>query len=154
DFTGRKVLENVSLSKLREYIDWSPFFLTWELKGKYPRIFEDSKLGETARKLFDDANELLDRIIKERLLAARGVYGFWPAASDGDYIVLYSGESRYTELCRFHALRQQWERKGQTAFYSLADFVAPVDSSHKDYIGAFAVTAGIGADELARSFDR
>ena len=101
---------------LREYIDWSPFFLTWELKGKYPRIFDDPQLGEAARKLFDDANELLDRIIDEKLLTARGVYGFWPAASEGDDIIVYADESRSEELCRFHALRQQWERKGQDAF--------------------------------------
>ena len=116
EFTGVRVLENVPLKTLREYIDWSPFFLTWELKGKYPRIFDDPQLGEAARKLFDDANELLDRIIKEKLLTARGVYGFWPAASEGDDIIVYSDESRNKELCRFHALRQQWERKGQNAF--------------------------------------
>src|SRR4051812_47281049 len=153
EFTGIRVLENVPLKTLRDYIDWSPFFLTWELKGKYPRIFDDPQLGETARKLFDDANELLDRIINEKLLAARGVYGFWPAASKGDDIIVYADESRGKELCRFHALRQQWERKGQNAFHSLADFVAPVESGRKDYIGAFAVTAGIGADELAKKFD-
>src|SRR5205085_8831968 len=122
--------------------------------GKYPRIFDDPQLGEAARKLFDDANELLDRIINKKLLTARGVYGFWPAASEGDDIITYADESRREERCRFHALRQQWERKGQAAFYSLADFIAPTDSGRKDYIGAFAVTAGIGADELAKSFDR
>jgi 5-methyltetrahydrofolate--homocysteine methyltransferase len=153
EFTGVRVLENVPLKTLREYIDWSPFFLTWELKGKYPRIFDDPQLGETARKLFDDANELLDRIIKEKLLTARGVYGFWPAASQGDDIIVYVDESRKKELCRFHALRQQWERKGQNNFYSLADFIVPVESGRNDYIGAFAVTAGIGADELAKKFD-
>jgi 5-methyltetrahydrofolate--homocysteine methyltransferase len=153
EFTGVRVLENVPLKRLREYIDWSPFFLTWELKGKYPRIFDDPQLGETARKLFDDANELLDRIIKEKLLTARGVYGFWPASGHGDDIIVYSDETRSKQLCRFHALRQQWERKGQNTFYSLADFVAPVESERKDYIGAFAVTAGIGADELAKKFD-
>ena len=154
DFTGIRVLENVSLITLRDYIDWSPFFLTWELKGKYPRIFDDPQLGETARKLFDDANELLDRIIKEKLLAARGVYGFWPAASQDDDIVVYADDTRRQEIYRFHALRQQWERKGQSTFYSLADFIAPIESGRKDYIGAFSVTAGIGADELAKSFDR
>jgi 5-methyltetrahydrofolate--homocysteine methyltransferase len=153
EFTGVRVLENVPLKTLREYIDWSPFFLTWELKGKYPRIFDDPQLGEAARKLFDDANELLDRIIKEKLLTARGVHGFWPAASQGDDIIVYTDDSRQKELCRFHALRQQWERKGQNAFHSLADFVAPLESGRKDYIGAFAVTSGIGADELAKKFD-
>jgi 5-methyltetrahydrofolate--homocysteine methyltransferase len=153
-FTGTRVLESVPLATLREYIDWSPFFLTWELKGKYPRIFEDQQLGEAARKLFADANELLDRIIERKLLTARGVYGFWPAASDGDDMIVYADESRRNEIGRFHALRQQWERKGQEAFYSLADFIAPVESGRKDYIGAFAVTTGIGADELAAKFER
>jgi 5-methyltetrahydrofolate--homocysteine methyltransferase len=154
EFLGAKVVGNVSLTKLREYIDWSPFFLTWELKGKYPRIFEDPQLGEAARKLFDDAQELLQRIIDEKLLTARGVYGFWPAASVGDDIIVYANETRSKELCRFHALRQQWERKGQKNFFSLADFIAPLDSGRKDYIGAFAVTTGIGCDELATRFDK
>ena len=143
-----------SLVMLRDFIDWSPFFLTWEMKGKYPKILDDPKLGEAARKLFDDAQELLDRIINEKLLTARGAYGFWPAASQGDDIILYADESRTDELARLHALRQQWERKGQDAFYSLADFIAPVGSGREDYVGAFAVTAGLGCDELARKFDR
>jgi len=151
-FTGIKVLENFSLTKLREYIDWSPFFQTWELKGKYPRIFEDETVGEEARRLFDDAQTLLDQIIKEKSLTARGVYGFWPAASDGDDIVLFADEKRHGELCRFHGLRQQWERKGQDTYYSLADFIAPLDSGRQDYLGAFAVTTGIGCDELAAKF--
>src|SRR5262249_18554878 len=137
------------LAALRPYIDWSPFFQTWELKGKYPRIFEDANVGSEARRLFDDANRLLDRIIKENLLTARGVYGFWPAASPEEDMVVYSDESRTTERARFHGLRQQWRRKGQEVFYSLADFIAP----QGDFIGAFAVTAGLGADELARRFD-
>jgi 5-methyltetrahydrofolate--homocysteine methyltransferase len=154
EFLGARVLPDVALATLRRYIDWSPFFLTWELKGKYPRIFEDRQMGETARKLFDDAQELLDRIINEKLLTARGVYGFWPAASSGDEIIVFTDETRRTERCRFQALRQQWERKGQDAFFSLADFIAPIESGRKDYVGAFAVTAGIGCDELAAAFDR
>jgi 5-methyltetrahydrofolate--homocysteine methyltransferase len=153
-FTGPRVLENVPLSTLRAYIDWSPFFQTWELKGKYPKIFEDPNVGEPARKLFEDANELLDQIIKEKSLTARGVYGFWPAASEGDDIIVYGDDSRNKERCRFHGLRQQWERKGQADFRSLADYIAPVSSSRKDFIGAFAVTAGTGADELAAKFNR
>ncbi|HEY4232591.1 MAG TPA: methionine synthase, partial [Lacipirellulaceae bacterium] len=154
EFFGTRTLENVPLEKLREYIDWSPFFMTWELKGKYPRIFEDPNVGGEAKRLFDDAQELLDRIIREKLLAANAVYGFWPAASCHDEIILYTDESRSGERCRFHALRQQWERKGQDVFYSLADFIAPVESGRKDYLGAFAVTAGLGCDELAARFDR
>ena len=143
----------LSLSTLREYIDWSPLFSTWELKGKYPKIFDDPNVGPEAKRVFDDAQALLDRIIAENLLTARGVYGFWPAASRGDEILVYADDSRSLELCRFQALRQQWERKGQAAFYSLADFIAPVDSGRQDYIGAFAVTSGIGCDELAKQFD-
>ncbi len=154
EFTGARVLENVPLDELREYIDWSPLFLTWELKGKYPKIFEDENLGDAARKLFDDAQLLLDRITREKLLTARGVYGFWPAASDGDDVIVYADDSRSKEKCRFHALRQQWERKGQGAFYSLADFIAPVGCGRQDYLGAFAVTTGLGCDELAAKFDR
>jgi 5-methyltetrahydrofolate--homocysteine methyltransferase len=153
-FTGTRVLESVPLEKLREFVDWSPFFQTWELKGKYPQIFDDENLGEAARKLFDDAQSLLDRIIREKLLIARGVYGFWPAASSGDDIIIYADELRTKETCRFHALRQQWERKGQGAFYSLADFIAPIASGRHDYLGAFAVTTGVGCDELAARFDR
>jgi 5-methyltetrahydrofolate--homocysteine methyltransferase len=124
------------------------------LKGKYPRILDDPQLGEAARKLFDDAQELLNRLIGDKLIAARGVYGFWPAASQDDDIIVYADELRNKELARLHALRQQWERKGQEVFYSLADFIAPLESGRNDYVGAFAVTAGIGADELAKRFDR
>ncbi len=152
-FTGVRKLEDFPLSKLREFIDWSPFFMTWELKGKYPRIFEDDRMGEEARRLFDDAQTLLDRIIEENLLRAQGVYGFWPAASDGEDIVLYSDESRSAEQCRFHGLRQQWQRKGQETYTSLADFIAPASAGREDFLGAFAVTTGIGCDELVARFD-
>lgn len=152
-FTGTHVLEDFSLAELRDYIDWSPFFQTWELKGKYPRIFEDENVGAEAKRLFDDAQALLQRVIDEKLFRAHGVYGFWPANSEGEDIVVYTDEQRTTEQCRFHGLRQQWERKGQETYYSLADFVAPADSGRQDYLGAFAVTTGIGCDELAAKFD-
>jgi 5-methyltetrahydrofolate--homocysteine methyltransferase len=151
-FLGRRVLDEFPIEKLVEYIDWSPFFSTWELKGKFPRIFDDPKFGEEAKRLYDDARRMLDRIMRDKLLTARGVYGFWPAASIGDDVCLFTDESRATELTRFHTLRQQWERKGQSAFYALADFIAPLDSGRRDYLGAFAVTAGIGCDELSKSF--
>jgi len=154
EFIGARVIKDFPLAKLREFIDWSPFFLTWELKGKYPRILNDPQVGDAAARLFADAQELLQRIVDEKLLAARGVYGFWPAASHGDDIIVYADESRRTELRRLHALRQQWERKGHNSFWSLADFIAPIDSGRKDYIGAFAVTAGLGCDELVALFDR
>ncbi len=151
-FLGSRVLENFPLEELRSYIDWSPFFLTWELKGKYPKIFEDPALGTEARRLYDEAQALLDRICAEKRLTARGVYGFWPAESSGEDIIVYSDESRTTERCHFHGLRQQWQRKGQDTFYSLADFIAPPETGKQDYIGAFAVTTGIGCDELSGEF--
>jgi 5-methyltetrahydrofolate--homocysteine methyltransferase len=156
-FTGTRVVSSspkspssLTLSALIPYIDWSPFFQTWELKGKYPRIFEDPAVGAEARRLFDDARKLLDGIVDKNLLEARGVYGFFPANSAGEDIVIFADESRKKERTRLHGLRQQWRRKGQEVFYSLADFIAP--EGH-DYIGAFAVTAGLGCDELARRFD-
>ncbi|MEQ8208210.1 MAG: methionine synthase [Lacipirellulaceae bacterium] len=149
-FTGVRRFEDVQLCKLRDYIDWSPFFLTWELKGKYPRIFEDPSVGEEAKRLFDDANELLDQIIADGSLTAKGVYGFWPATSDGDDILVFTDDSRAEVQARFCCLRQQWERKGQDTFYSLADFISPRGN---DYLGGFVVTAGIGCDELAAKYD-
>jgi 5-methyltetrahydrofolate--homocysteine methyltransferase len=152
-FTGTRVIEDLPLSELIPFIDWSPFFMTWELKGKYPKIFEDATYGRAAEELFDNAQKLLHEIVDQKLLKARGVYGFWPAASDGDDVILYTDESRQHELTRFHMLRQQWQRKGQDDFRSLADYIAPIGSGREDYLGAFAVTAGIGAAELCAKFD-
>ena len=152
-FLGTKTLDNFPLAEIAKFIDWSPFFMAWELKGKYPAILSDEKYGEAASKLFDDAKEMLDRIIGEGLLTARAVYGFWPAASSGDDVILYTDEARSAEQARFHMLRQQWERQGQKDFRSLADYVAPVDSGREDHIGAFAVTAGIGCQKLASKFE-
>ncbi len=152
-FTGVRKLDNFPLTELREFIDWSPFFQTWELRGKYPRIFEDDVVGVEAKKLFNEANSLLDRVIAEGQLTASGVYGFFPANSDGEDIVVYTDDSRTAERCRFYCLRQQWERKGQKDFRSLVDYIAPIESGRKDYLGAFAVTAGLGCDALAAAFD-
>ena len=152
-FYGTRTLENVPLETLIPYIDWSPFFMTWELKGKHPRIFEDETYGEKAKELYDDAQALLGRIQKEKLLTAKGVYGFWPANSDGEDIVLWKDADRSAELVRFPMLRQQWKRKGQETFRSLADYIAPVESGRVDSIGAFAVTTGHGCDELAKQFE-
>ena len=151
-FTGTQVLENFPLSEIRSYIDWSPFFMTWELRGKYPKIFDDQVVGEQAKELYEDANALLDQIIADQTLTANAAYGFWPAASDQDDIILFTDESRSEELTRFHMLRQQWERRGQKDYRSLADYVAPVDCGREDYIGGFVVTTGIGADSLADKF--
>ncbi|WP_168564241.1 methionine synthase [Crateriforma spongiae] len=152
DFTGVKVLDDFPLATLREFIDWSPYFQTWELKGKYPKILKDETVGEIAREVFEKANAMLDRVIADKTLTAKAAYAFWPAASDGDDVVLYEDDDRKSEKARFHFLRQQWERRGQNDFRSLADYVAPVDSGRKDYIGGFVVTAGIGANELAMKF--
>ena len=152
-FLGLRVLEDFSLERLVEYIDWSPFFQAWELRGKYPAILSDEVVGQEATKLFADAQSLLAEIVDRKLLQARGVYGFWPAASLGDDILVYTDESRTTELTRFHTLRQQWERKGVKAFYALADFIAPLDSGRHDYLGAFAVTAGLGAEALVKHYE-
>jgi 5-methyltetrahydrofolate--homocysteine methyltransferase len=153
EFTGTRVLDQFPLEEIRPYIDWSPFFMTWELKGKYPRIFSDPKLGTEAKKLFDDAQEMLDRLIDERLLTARGVYGFWPAASEGQDILLYDSEDRKHVRATFCGLRQQRLRRGQETLYCLADFVAPVEAERHDYVGGFAVTTGIGCEELAARFE-
>ena len=152
-FTGIHVLEDYSLAELRDFIDWSPFFQTWELKGKYPRIFEDENVGSEAKKLFDDAQQLLDQIVDQKLFRAHGVYGFWPAASDGDDILVYSDDTKTNLLCSFHGLRQQWQRKGQDTYYSLSDFIAPVEFNRLDHLGAFAVTAGAGCQELAAKYE-
>ncbi len=154
EFTGVQTLKDFPIEEIRSYIDWSPFFMTWELKGKYPKIFDDPTVGDVAREVYDKANSLLDRMISEKLIKANAVYAFWPAASDDDDIILYADESRNGELARFHCLRQQWERKGQKDFRSLADYIAPAASGREDYIGGFAVTAGIGADELAAQFKK
>ncbi len=150
---GRQGLD-VSLEALLPFIDWSPFFMAWELKGKYPKILQDPTVGPAARDLLADAQSLLQRIVREGLLEARGVYGIWPAASDRNDVVLYTDDARGRELCRFPMLRQQWQRKDQHEYRSLADYVAPLGSGREDYVGAFAVTAGLGADGLARQFEQ
>ncbi len=153
DFTGSRVLRDFPLADLVPYIDWSPFFHTWELRGRYPELLDDPVRGPAARELFANARELLDRIVAESLLTAHGVYGFYPANAEGDDIVLFTDAARSAELTRLHTLRQQKEARKGTPQYALADFVAPRGSGREDYIGAFAVTAGHGADELAQRFE-
>ncbi|MGH7896057.1 MAG: methionine synthase, partial [Candidatus Binatia bacterium] len=152
-FLGRRPLDPFPLVELVPYIDWRFFFTAWELPGKFPQVLADPVYGETARDLYDNARRLLDEIITEGLLTARGVYGFWPAHSEGDDIVLYTDESRVAEACRFPMLRQQAARVNAQPFWSLADYVAPRGSGVRDYVGAFAVTAGVGADALAKRFE-
>ena len=153
-FTGRQLLENVSLEELSKFIDWTFFFTAWELKGKFPKILDHPKYGEAARELYDNGRELLDRIIREKLLQANASYGFWPANSDGDDIIVYADEERSSELLRFPMLRQQAPAAEGRPNRSLADFVAPVESGLPDFIGAFAVTAGLGANDLAAEFEK
>jgi 5-methyltetrahydrofolate--homocysteine methyltransferase len=183
EFLGTRIIEDLPLEELVPYIDWSPFFSSWQLIGKYPKILNDAVVGEEARKLFADAQTELSLMLKDKSIKARGVYGFWPANSDGDDIVLWTDESRTKELKRFPMLRQQWERVGQTNFRSLADYIAPAANDQcpstndqgiakaasasigqsdlvighsapaADYVGAFAVTAGHGCDELAKSIE-
>ncbi len=152
EFTGVRVLESFPLATLREYIDWSPFFHTWGMKGIYPRILEHEEHGEQARQIFADANALLDKIIAENLITARGVYGLFPASAVGDDVELYTDEARTQVLQRFHFLRQQANREGSEPCRSLSDFIAPKETALPDHLGAFAVTTGIGVKELCDRF--
>ncbi len=151
--TGVRVLKNYPLETLRSYIDWTPFFLTWELKGKYPAILDNDKYGVEAKKLFDDANKLLDKIVRENLFTANGVFGIFPANSVCDDIEVYSDETRKGVKKILYSLRSQAEKSDSIPNIALADFIAPKDSDKEDYIGAFAVTAGIGVDTVVRRFE-
>ena len=151
-FTGVRMLDNFPLATLREFIDWSPFFHTWGLKGIYPRILEHSEHGAQARQVFSEGNALLDVIIEKKLITARGVYGFFPASAIGDDVELYTDDTREKVLERFHFLRQQSNKEGTEPCRSLADFIAPNEVGLHDHIGAFAVTSGIGLKELCDRF--
>ncbi len=150
-FTGRKVLEDIDLRTLVEYIDWTPFFISWDLAGKYPRILEDEVVGEAATSLFSDAQAMLTKLVDEKLIKARAVFGFWPANQvDQDDIQVYgdNGEA----LATLHHLRQQTVKTDGKPNFSLADFVAPKSSGVSDYVGGFITTAGIGAEEVAKAY--
>jgi 5-methyltetrahydrofolate--homocysteine methyltransferase len=151
-FTGVRVLDNFPLATLREYIDWSPFFHTWGLKGVYPRILKDERQGVEATKIFNDANALLDLIIEKNLITARGVYGFFAASAVGDDVELYIDNTRGKMLERLHFLRQQANREGSEPCRSLVDFIAPKETGLPDHIGAFAVTSGIGLPQLCEKY--
>jgi 5-methyltetrahydrofolate--homocysteine methyltransferase len=154
DALGVRVIPAQPLRELLPFIDWSPFFHTWELNGRYPAILEHPTIGTKAKELFADAQELLDRILTDNLLSAKGVYGLFAAASIGDDIVLYADASKQRGLATIHTLRQQSEKPQGQANLALADYVAPQASGRTDHAGAFAVTAGLGLDELCRRFDR
>jgi 5-methyltetrahydrofolate--homocysteine methyltransferase len=151
-FTGVRVLKNFPLATLRDFIDWSPFFHTWGLKGVYPRILEHEEQGAQARQIFKEANALLDVIVQKNLITANGVYGFFPASAMGDDVELYTDGARENVIERFHFLRQQSDREGSEPCRSLSDFIAPKETALSDHIGAFAVTSGIGLKELCDRF--
>jgi len=153
-FFGTKVFEAFPLEELIPYIDWTPFFHTWELRGSYPKIFDDKYVGVEAKKLYDDARALLKKIVDQKLLKANGVIGFWPANSVGDDIEIYTDDTRKTVLSRIHTLRQQAEKVKGEPYYALSDFIAPKETGIADYWGGFAVTTGIGCDELVAEFER
>ncbi len=153
-FLGTRTFKAYDLAALARYIDWTPFFQAWELKGAFPRILDDDKYGEAARPLFDDATTMLKQLIAEKWLTANGVVGFWPANSVGDDIEIYADETRKTKIATLHTLRQQMARDGTRANLALADFVAPKDTGIADYVGGFAVTTGIGEEDVARRFER
>jgi 5-methyltetrahydrofolate--homocysteine methyltransferase len=163
-FTGTKVLDDYPLNELLPYIDWTPFFHTWELRGSYPRIFDDKTVGSEAKKLYEDAQVLLKRIVDEKLLKAKAVFGFWPANAIGDDIQLQVKSEQLTktplvktagtEFVNIHTLRQQAEKVDGQPYYALSDFIAPKESGKEDYVGAFALTAGIGCDELVAEYEK
>jgi 5-methyltetrahydrofolate--homocysteine methyltransferase len=153
-FTGIRTYESWPLEELVPLIDWSPFFHTWELKGTYPRIFENPTWGSKARELFDDAQKLLDRIVSQRLLTAQAVMGFFPAHAEGDDIVVFADEARRGIRTTFRMLRQQGDKPPAQPEQALSDFVAPRESGLADYLGAFAVTTGVGLDALVAEFEK
>jgi 5-methyltetrahydrofolate--homocysteine methyltransferase len=153
-FIGNKVIERFPLDTLVWYIDWSPFFQTWEMAGSYPKILDDKVVGVEARKLFDDAQVMLKKIISEEWLSARAVVGFFPANSDGDDVIVYTDDNRNKRLETLHHLRQQNVKAPGRPNYCLSDFIAPIDSGIADYIGAFAVTTGIGIEAKLQQFEQ
>ncbi|MGA2055011.1 MAG: methionine synthase [Bradyrhizobium sp.] len=151
-FLGIKTFRDYDLAELAEYIDWTPFFQTWELTGRFPAILDDPKIGEVARSLYDDARKMLDRIVKEKWFTAQATIGFWPANAKGDDILVYADETRNTPIATLHTLRQQLEKREGRFNSALSDFIAPRSSGVADYIGGFVVTAGIGEDVVADRF--
>ena len=153
-FTGLRILKNVQLSELIPFIDWSPLFHAWELRGTYPKILEDKVIGARAKELFADAQKLLQEIIKTASLQPRAVYGFWPASAVGDDIEVFADGSRRSLIATFHTLRQQLRKADDESNYALADFIAQTSTGVPDYLGAFVVTAGTGLDELCANFEK
>ncbi|WP_421774705.1 methionine synthase [Gracilimonas sp.] len=153
-FLGTRVFDDYPISELRNYIDWSPFFRTWMLTGKYPDILEDEEVGTQAQSLFDDAQALIDRIVKENLLQAKAVIGFYPANSHADNVQLFEDEKRSNQITEFHFLRQQSKKRSGQPNSCLADFIAPQEAGITDYIGFFAVTAGLGIEAIIEEYEK
>jgi 5-methyltetrahydrofolate--homocysteine methyltransferase len=153
-FLGTRAFASYDLADLARYIDWTPFFHAWELKGTFPRILHDDKYGDAARQLYEDAQSMLSQLIREKWLTANGVVGFWSANSVGDDIEIYADETRTKRIATLHTIRQQMDRERDKPNLALADFVAPKETGLADYVGGFAVTAGIGEEDLARRFER
>jgi 5-methyltetrahydrofolate--homocysteine methyltransferase len=152
-FTGTRTIDDLPLREITNYIDWSPFFHAWEIRGRFPALLDDPELGPRCRELYEDAQRLLNRLIDEKLIHGKAVYGFFPANSIGDDIELYTDESRTQVLTTIHTLRQQMDKPEDQSNYALSDFIAPKGCGVRDYFGAFALTAGLGVDELARTFE-
>ncbi len=153
-FTGTRVIDDLPLREIAGYIDWSPFFHAWEIRGRYPALLDDPELGPRCRELFHDAQKLLDRLIDQKLVRGKAVYGFFPANAVGDDIEFYTDESRQTVLTTIHTLRQQMDKPADQFNHALSDFIAPKESGRADYFGAFALTAGLGVDEIARAYEK
>jgi len=151
---GLQVWDDIALDAIYDHFDWSPFFWTWELRGKFPKILESSKYGEQAREIYEEAQRLVEDLIKNKRMRCRAAFGLWPANRVGDDVELYTDESRSEVLETFHFLRQQMEKDNDQPYYSLADFVAPKESGRIDYLGAFAVTSGFEIEEYAESYKK
>ena len=153
-FLGLKTIDELPLREIREFIDWSPFFHAWEIRGRYPALLDDPETGPRCRELFNDAQALLNRLLDEKLIHGKAVYGFFPAAAVQDDIVLYKDDTRKEVLTTFHTLRQQMDKPEDQSNYALSDFIAPADSGRHDYLGAFALTTGLGVEDLARTYEK
>jgi len=153
-FTGVRVIDELPLREIREFIDWSPFFHAWEIRGRYPALLDDPETGPRCRELFNDAQNLLNRLLDEKLIHGKAVYGFFPAAAVEDDIVLYKDDTRKEVLTTFHTLRQQMDKPEDQSNYALSDFIAPAGSGRQDYLGAFALTTGLGVEDIARAFEK
>jgi 5-methyltetrahydrofolate--homocysteine methyltransferase len=153
-FTGVKVIDELPLREIREFIDWSPFFHAWEIRGRYPALLDDPVTGPRCRELFDDAQKLLNKLLDENLIHGKAVYGFFPAAAAGDDIVCYTDDTRTKVLTTFHTLRQQMDKPEEQFNYALSDFIAPAGAGRQDYLGAFALTTGLGVEDVARAYEK